>query len=105
MRIPVIALFATAMFAGAAVAQTQEVIDNRPASSEAASVTDAAPAPTQTTEERIREYSKDDNEQVVTEAQPGEADGVPEGDAPMKPHTEGENAVVDETPGTGTGGG
>lgn len=104
MRIPVIALFATTMFAGASVAQTQEVIDNRPASSEADSVMDAAPAPTtETPEERIREYSKDDNEQVITEAQPGEADGVPEGDAPMKPHTEGENAVVDETPGTGGG--
>lgn len=101
MRIPFFALLASTMLTGAALAQTQEVIDNRPASSEADSVMDSAPAPTtETTDERIREYSKEDNEQVVTEAQPGVADGVPEGDAPMKPHTEGENAVIDEKPGT-----
>lgn len=100
MRIPMITLFAAStMFAGAALAQTQEVIDNRPASSEADAVMDSAPTPTDTADERIREYSKEDNEQVVTEAQPGAIDGVPEGSAPLRPNLAGENAVIDEKPG------
>jgi len=102
MRTALISIFATAMLAGTASAQVErEIIDNRPASSEADSVADRAPVAAMTAEERARRYSTSDNEAVITEAQPGQIDGVPEGTAPVRPHTAGENAVIDETPGTG----
>lgn len=103
MRAPIIAIFASALMAGTALAQVEkEVIDNRPAGSENDAVMDSAPTSTpRTPEERARDYSTSDNEAVITEAQPGEVDGVPGGQAPVRPNTAGENAVIDETPGTG----
>ena len=91
MRATMIGILTTTMLTGAALAQSQqEVIDNRPV------VGVEAPTATMTPEERARRYSTSDNEAVITEAQPGRVDGVPDGRSPVRPHTEGENAVVDE---------
>lgn len=102
MRIVLTGLLATTMLTGAAAAQelVQTRSDDHGVKQEW-SVADAAPVITQTPEERAREYNPGDNEPVITEAQPGVADGVPGGQQPVRPHTAGENAVIDETPGIG----